>query len=82
VPEKDSETLFPQVWTWKKPGFTNTCSDFLTNGTHLTAKQKKDVDLVHYPGYFEAGSAPLHTHLSCLEANRSYIVTKLVSCQF
>jgi hypothetical protein len=57
VPEKDSETVFPQVWTWKTPAFTNTCGDFLKDDTVLAAEHKTNVDLIHYPGYFEAGSA-------------------------
>lgn len=56
VPEKDSAELFPQVWTWKKPAFTNMCSDFLSDDTLLTDAQKTNIDFVHWPGYFEAGS--------------------------
>lgn len=63
MPEPDSADLFPQVWTWKKPGFTNICSDFLADDTLLAAEDKTNVNLKNWPGYFEAGSAPSHAPL-------------------
>lgn len=49
----DSSTLFPNVWTWKKPGYTNVCTAAIMqyDGGDGEASNLKD-----YPGYFEAGS--------------------------
>lgn len=58
LPEADSQVMFPQIWTWKEPGFTNICSDFLANSSALAAEHKTNTDLTKWPGYFEAGSAP------------------------
>eukprot|EP00892_Ulva_mutabilis_P000098 jgi/Ulvmu1/10089/UM006_0036.1 len=54
----DSLRLFPQVWEWKSPGYTNVCSEYLAT---LTAQQQRGVDFPRFPGFFEAGTAVLVT---------------------
>ena len=65
VPANDSATLFPGVWAWKHPAFTNMCSEVLAS---LDPADRAAVDLSTYAGYFEAGSAPpsaLHPRRDC-----------------
>ena len=52
----DSVNLFPNIWEWKQPGYEHICSDFLAT---LTPEEQLQADLQQYPGFFEAGSAPL-----------------------
>ena len=56
VQAPDSVNLFPNIWEWKKPGYTNVCTDFLKS---IPAADRAKVDFPRKAGYFEAGSAPL-----------------------
>eukprot|EP00892_Ulva_mutabilis_P000083 jgi/Ulvmu1/10075/UM006_0022.1 len=55
---KDSVTLFPNIWQWKKPGYENVCSDFVAT---LSPADRAQVDFPNKAGYYEAGNAVLVT---------------------
>lgn len=56
----DSTTLFPSLWEWKQPAYTNVCTEVLAE---LAPADAANINLKDYVGYFEAGST--HHANSC-----------------
>lgn len=50
----DSSSLFPGVWSWKSPAYTNMCSEVIDA---LDPEDAQRIDLAENGGFFEAGSA-------------------------
>lgn len=51
---KSTRSFVLQVWSWKRPAFTEACSTFISK---LTPAQLDEADFQTYPGHFEAGGA-------------------------
>ena len=58
----DSEGLFPNVWSYKRPAYTSVCTEVLGA---LDAADAAKVNLKDYVGYFEAGSASRISFICC-----------------
>ena len=54
LPSDDSSSLFPGVWAWKSPAYTNMCSEVIDS---LDPEDARRIDLAENGGFFEAGSA-------------------------
>lgn len=53
----DALETVPQAWAWKQEAFTGACASFAAQ--FMTAAEQSEANLAAFPGYFEAGSAPL-----------------------
>lgn len=60
--QPNGDTLFPYVWSWKKPGFTNPCATLIqSRAAGQTALLRK------YPGYQDVRRRPsASASASCL----------------
>eukprot|EP00892_Ulva_mutabilis_P000071 jgi/Ulvmu1/10064/UM006_0011.1 len=70
VKPNDSAALFPNIWEWKNPGYTNICSDFLKT---VPAADRAKADFATKAGYFEAGNAVLVTGPTAFTATQQAI---------